>query len=131
MGCHSLLQGIFLTQGLNPGLSHCRHMLYCLRCISKMKVKSLSRVRLCNPMDCSLPGSSVRGIFQARVLEWVAISFSRGSSQPRESNLGLPHCRKMLYHLSHQGSHLLHLNNRQNKNENPIISRQDYHLTHP
>ena len=34
-------------------------------------------------MDCSLPGSSVHGIFQARVLEWVAISFSRGSSQPR------------------------------------------------
>ena len=31
---------------------------------------------LCDPMDCSLPGSSVRGIFQARVLEWVAISFS-------------------------------------------------------
>ena len=35
---------------------------------------------LCSPMDCSLPGSSVHGIFQARVLEWVAISFSRGSS---------------------------------------------------
>ena len=39
---------------------------------------------LCDPMDCSLPGSLVRGIFQARVLEWVAISFSRGSSQPRD-----------------------------------------------
>ena len=37
---------------------------------------------LCNPMDCSLPGSSVHGIFQARVLEWIAISFSRGSSNP-------------------------------------------------
>ena len=36
---------------------------------------------LCDPMGCSLPGSSVHGIFQARVLEWVAISFSRGSSQ--------------------------------------------------
>ena len=35
-------------------------------------------------MDCSLPGSSVRGVFQARVLEWVAISFSIGSSQPRD-----------------------------------------------
>ena len=34
---------------------------------------------LCDPMDCSLPHSSVHGIFQARVLEWVAISFSRGS----------------------------------------------------
>ena len=37
----------------------------------------------CNPIDCSLPGFSVHGILQARILEWVAISFSRGSSQPR------------------------------------------------
>ena len=37
-----------------------------------------------DPMDCSPPGSSVHGIFQARVLEWAAISFSRGSSQPRD-----------------------------------------------
>ena len=37
-----------------------------------------------DPMDCSLPGSSVHGIFQAIVLEWIAISFSRGSSQPRD-----------------------------------------------
>ena len=39
---------------------------------------------LCNPMDCSLPGSSIHGIFQARILEWVAISFSRRSSLPRD-----------------------------------------------
>ena len=39
---------------------------------------------LCNPMDCSPPGSSTYGIFQARVLEWVAISFSRGSSLLRD-----------------------------------------------
>ena len=38
---------------------------------------------LCDPMDCSLSCSSVHGIFQARVLEWIAISFSRGSSRPR------------------------------------------------
>ena len=38
---------------------------------------------LCDPMDCSLSGSSVYGIFQARVQEWIAISFSRGSSRPR------------------------------------------------
>ena len=43
-----------------------------------------SCLALCDPMDGSLPGSSVRGIFQARVLEWVAVSFSRGSSQPRD-----------------------------------------------
>ena len=39
---------------------------------------------LWEPMDCSLPGSSVHGIFQARILEWVAIFFSRGSSWPRD-----------------------------------------------
>ena len=39
---------------------------------------------LCDPMDCSPPGSSVHGILQARVLKWVAVSFSRGSSQPRD-----------------------------------------------
>ena len=38
---------------------------------------------LCDPMDCSLPDSSVHGILQARILEWVALSFSRGSSRPR------------------------------------------------
>ena len=43
-----------------------------------------SCLTLCNPMDCSLRGSSVHGNFQARVLEWVAISFSRGSSWPRD-----------------------------------------------
>ena len=43
-----------------------------------------SCLNLCDPMDCSLPGSSIHGIFQARVLEWVAISFSRGSSRPRD-----------------------------------------------
>ena len=51
---------------------------------SKQKVNVAHRVRLCDPMDCSLPGSSVHGIFQARILEWVATSFSRRSSQPRD-----------------------------------------------
>ena len=43
-----------------------------------------SCLTLCDPMDCRSPGSSVHGILQARILEWVAISFSRGSSQPRD-----------------------------------------------
>ena len=42
-----------------------------------------SCLTLCDRMDCSPPGSSVHGILQARTLQWVAISFSRGSSQPR------------------------------------------------
>ena len=55
---------------------------------------------LCNPVDCSLPGSSLPGILLVRILEWADISFSRGSSQPMD----LLHCRHILYHLSHQGS---------------------------
>ena len=43
-----------------------------------------SCLTLCNPMDCSPPGSSVYGILQARILEWVAISYFKGSSQPRD-----------------------------------------------
>ena len=55
-------------------------------------------------MDCSPPGSSVHGISQARMLEWVAISFSRGVCPTQRSNPGLLHCRQILYWLSHQGS---------------------------
>ena len=43
-----------------------------------------SCLTVCNPVDCSLPGSSVHGILQARIVEWVAISFSRGISPPRD-----------------------------------------------
>ena len=40
-----------------------------------------SRLTLCDPLDCSLPGSSVHGIFQARVLEWDAVAFSAGATE--------------------------------------------------
>ena len=56
----------------------------------------LSCPTLCNPKDCIL-----HGIPQTRILEWVAITFSRGSSQSRESNPGLLHCTRILYQLSH------------------------------
>ena len=58
----------------------------------------LSRVWLCNAMNCILLGSSVHGIFQAGILEWVDISFSRASSQPRDWTC--PSCigRQILYH---------------------------------
>ena len=58
----------------------------------------LSCLILCNPMDYSLPGSSVHEILQARILEWVAISFSRGSSQPRDRNHISCIGRRVLYH---------------------------------
>ena len=52
---------------------------------TQVKVKvAQSCLTLCDPVDCSQPGSSIHGIFQARILEWVAISFSRGSFQPRD-----------------------------------------------
>ena len=51
--------------------------------ISLCVCKSLSRVRLCNPMDCSLPGSAVHGILQARILEWVATAFSSDQPDPQ------------------------------------------------
>ena len=51
----------------------------------RLKVKvSQSCLTLCNSMDCSLPGSSLDGILQAKILEWVAMPFSRGSSQTRD-----------------------------------------------
>ena len=62
-----------------------------------------SCMTLCDPMDCSLLGYSVHGILQARILEWVAISFSKGSSQPG-SKLGLLHWQIDSLLLSHQGS---------------------------
>ena len=63
--------------------------------VACVHAKSLqSCLTLCDPMDCSPPGSTVHGIFQARILELVAISYSRGC----EPNLGLLHCRQILYH---------------------------------
>ena len=63
-----------------------------------------SCLTLCNPMDCSLPGSSVRGISQARILEWVVMSPSRGIFPTQRSNPGLLRWRWILYCLSHQES---------------------------
>ena len=70
-----------------------------------MKVKAAqSCLTLCDPMDCSLPGSSVRGILQVKILEWVAIPFSKGSSQPRDQTQLSHIAGGFLYQLSHQGS---------------------------
>ena len=72
-----------------------------------VKVKSevaQSCPTLCNPRDCSLQDSSIHGIFQARELEWVAISFSRGSSHPRDRTRVSLIAGRRFNHLSHQGS---------------------------
>ena len=80
---HSLLQGIFPTQGLSLGFLHCSQILYPLShqgspyTAAAAAAKSLqSCLTLCDPTDSSPPGSPVSGILQARTLEWVAISFS-------------------------------------------------------
>ena len=65
---------------------------------------SFSYVWLCNPMDCSLPGSHVHGTFPARFLAWNLPFLLQGIFPTQGSNLGLPHCRKTPYRLSHQGS---------------------------
>ena len=177
MGCHFLLQGIYLTQGSNWGLLHCRWLLYHLsyqespmvsvvkskwwkdliipkwkwshsvmfdssrprelqptkllhpwespgkstgvghHCLLQQSPKSLQTISgrswtperisalllhvsigmLCNPMDYSLPGSSIHGILQARVLEWVAIPLLQGIFLTQGSKPGLPHCKRLFY----------------------------------
>ena len=57
----------------------------------------------CDPMDCSLPGSSVQGILQSGILEWVAMPSSRGIFLNQGLNLYLLHCRQIVYPLSHLG----------------------------
>ena len=58
----------------------------------------------CDPMDCSPSGSSIHGILQARILEWVCHFLLQGISLTQESNPGLLHCRQMIYQLSYEGS---------------------------
>ena len=60
---------------------------------------------LCDPMDCSPPASLFMGILQTRILEWVVMPFFlQGISPTQGLNPDLPHCRQILYQLSHQGS---------------------------
>ena len=74
-------------------------------CLSPLVAQSC--LTLCDSMGYHPPSSSVRGILQVSILEWVAIPFFRVSSQPQVSNLALLHCRHTLSHLSHQRSLLL------------------------
>ena len=89
----SLVHGIFLARILETvaissarGNSWPRNLtLNTLYCKHKVRVLAAqSSLTLCDPVDCSPPGSVVHGILQARILEWVPIAFSRGSSQRRD-----------------------------------------------
>ena len=68
----SRLPCLWDSPGKNTGKG-CHFLLQCMKGKSESEVAQLC-LTLCNPMDCSLPGSSVHGILQARVLEWVAIT---------------------------------------------------------
>ena len=74
----------------------------CCTCMCLVTKLSLT---LCDPTNCSPLGSFVHGILQARIREWVAISFSRGIFPTQGSNPGLPHCQWTFCQLSHQRSH--------------------------
>ena len=91
VGCHALLQDLLPSWPRDQTCISCigRHILYAWATRKRKKENKESEVAqscltLCDPMDYSLLGSSVHGIFQGRVLEWVAISFSRVSSWPRD-----------------------------------------------
>ena len=85
---------------------------------------------LCDPTNCRLPGSPVHGIFQARILKWVVISFSRRSSWPRDWTWVSYIVGRWLYCLSHQGSGMMMAQNRntdqQNRIEDPEINQFTY-----
>ena len=70
---------------------------------------------LCDPVDCAPPSSSVPGIFQARILEWVAISFSRVIFPIQWLNLPLLHCRLVLYHWATRKTPIKFLSNKGKK----------------
>ena len=63
---------------------------------------TLSCLTLCDPINCSPPGFSVHGILQARILEWIAMASSRGSSQPRDWAWVSSIVGRLFYHLSHR-----------------------------
>ena len=111
VGCHFLFQGIFPIQGSNPGLLHCRQILYWLShqggpddiymllCLGAQLCPTL-----CNPTDCSLPGSSVHGDYPDKNTRAGCHALLQGIFPTQGLNTGLLHCRCILYHLSHQRS---------------------------
>ena len=80
---HMTSRDVFMTVTPYTSLASPQPHEAAVNILRRGRVKS---VRLCNPVDCSLPGSSIHGIIQARVLEWVAILFSRGLSLLRDQN---------------------------------------------
>ena len=91
----------------------------------------LSHIQLCDPMDCNPPGSSSCGIFQARILEWVAISFSRGNLpdtgiEPRSPALQADFTVRTTREAPHINLELLYLHHELN-----TLSSCSDHVLHP
>ena len=109
VGCHALLQGIFPTQEWNPqllGPLHCQVGSLPLKPPGKPYTYVFSVVsNICNLMAFSPAGTSVHGILQARILQWVPISYSRESSKLGDWTFISCIGRQDLYQLSHQGRH--------------------------
>ena len=106
LGQRALLQTFLVRAENAPGISGEEAFSSCPLCplglqwafkaqhmVCARMLSHFSRVRVCDPMDCSLPGSSLYGILQARILEWVAIPVSRGLPDPG---------------MEHESLHLLH-----------------------
>ena len=101
------------SPGKNTGVG-CRFLLQCMKVKSESEVAQ-SYLTLRDPMDCSPPGSSIHGIFQARVLEWGAIAFSTAGSMSsipsQELRSHMPHCvaKKNFFNLNSGGNFATYL----------------------
>ena len=80
-----MIYNVVLVFGVHKVIQLCLYVCVCVYvCVYYIYKHVQSCSTLCDHVNCSPPGSSVHGIFQARILEWVAISFSRGSSRPSD-----------------------------------------------
>ena len=104
MGCHDLLQGISSTQGSNPGLLHCRQILYQLSYHVSLESRAVlclvaqSCPTPCNPRDCSPPGSSVHRDSPGKNIAVSCHALFQGIFPTQGSNLSLLISRQVLYH---------------------------------
>ena len=97
------LQQVYIALKKITGLTYILMPIYRYKHITWKCVRSKSLqscLTLCDSTDCSLPGFSVHGILQTRILEWVAMPSFRGSSWPGDwtTSPEAPHCRQILYH---------------------------------
>ena len=98
------LSFISITSGVNDCIWVVRNWLSAGQVCAVLWLVAQSCPTLRDPVDCTPPGSSIHGILQARILEWGGHVLLQGIFPTQGLNPGLPHCRRILYCLSHQGS---------------------------